>query len=563
MREFIFGSLGLQDQRLTFVQELRKGIKHLNRLDPTAPGPGDQPILTVTVGQDTPVVKVVCHILEPEPMIIELNCRHSEWYTLGWAYFQSWQAQLPAFPQGTIVRYTIRAYPQNSSNPIMPDDGDIFSYLVGDPSPPEWAASAIVYQIFPDRFHPGNGQWNRSDDLDDIFGGTLQGIIQKLDYIADLGFNCIWLNPFFPDHTHHGYHATDYFAVNPRLGTAADIRQLLDRAHALGIRVLLDFVANHWGSGHKTFQAALADRESEYYPWYAWIDWPHDYETFFGVKDLPKINLNHRPAREHLFEAAVYWLKDYDFDGFRLDYAMGVPMDFWTEFRAVVKAVRPDAWIFGEATETPNAQLRYWGRLDGNLDFLLQQAFRNTFAFDEMTLHEFDAFLNMHEAFFPQGYSRPSFLDNHDCNRFLWLVEGDKRRLKLAALCQFTLTGPPVVYYGTEVGLSQERDMVQDDRHIMAEVRLPMLWGEEQDRQLWEYYRWLMHFRRQHPVLWNGRRQTIHLNETTKTYAYTRTNGNDHETVTVALNLSPQPQTIPTPHRTFELAPYGGDVHVG
>jgi hypothetical protein len=72
-----------------------------------------------------------------------------------------------------------------------------------------------------------------------------------------------------------------------------------------------------------------------------------------------------------------------------------------------------------------------------------------------------------------------------------------------------------------------------------------------------------MHFRRQHPVLWNGRRQTIHLNETTKTYAYTRTNGNDHETVTVALNLSPQPQTIPTPHRTFELAPYGGDVHVG
>jgi glycosidase len=277
--------------------------------------------------------------------------------------------------------------------------------------------------------------------------------------------------------------------------------------------------------------------------------------------DLPQINVDYRPARDHLLEAAAYWLKEFDFDGFRLDYAMGPSMDFWTEFRAAVKAARPDAWIFGEAVETPLTQLRYWGRLDGNLDFVLQQAFRNTFAFEEMTLREFDAFLNMHEEYFPQAYSRPSFLDNHDVNRFLWLVEGDKRRLKLVALCQFTLAGPPNVYYGTEVGLSQERDMVQDDRHIMAECRLPMLWGKDQDQELREYYRWLVHFRRQHPVLWNGRRQTIHLNETTKTYAYTRTN--DRETITVALNLSGQPRTIETPTHTFELAPYTGDINIG
>jgi glycosidase len=492
-------------------------------------------------------------------MAIDLSCRHAEWDTLSWSYFQSWQATLPAFPEGTIVRYTIRAYPQDGGKPKTAEDGDLFSYLVGDPTPPEWTKSAIIYQVFPDRFHPGSGQWNQTDDLDDIFGGNLRGIIQNLDYIADLGFNCLWINPFFPDHTHHGYHATDYFAVNPRLGTAEDIRELVNKAHHLGIRVLLDFVANHWGSGHQTFQAALADQNSEYHPWYYWIDWPHDYESFFGVKDLPKINVNYRPAREHLFEAAVYWLKEFHFDGFRLDYAMGVPMDFWTEFRAVVKAARPDAWIFGEATDTPHGQLRYWGRLDGNLDFLLQQAFRNTFAFQEMTLTEFDAFLNMHETFFPKAYSRPSFLDNHDINRFLWLVKGDKRRLKLAVLCQFTLTGPPIVYYGTEVGLSQKRDMFQDDKHIMSEARLPMLWGEEQDRELWAYYRWLIHLRREHPVLWNGRRQTIHLDETTNTYAYTREN--DHETITIALNLSSRPQTIQTPTHTFHLPPYTGNLH--
>lgn len=560
MREFIFGSLGLPEQRLAYVQELSSGLKHLNQLEPLAPGPEDTPILTVTVGQDTPVRRIVCEIMEPEPKTVELSWANTEWSTLNWSYYQSWQAVLPAHPEGTIVRYTIKAYSQDGGAPISPDDGNIFSYLIGDPNPPEWSQSAIIYQVFPDRFHPGHGEWNRSDNLDDIFGGTLRGIIQGLDYIAELGFNCIWINPFFPDHTHHGYHATDYFSVNPRLGTAADLQKLVAKAHRLGIRLLLDFVANHWGSGHETFQAAIKDRKSDYFDWYTWIDWPNNYETFFGVMDLPKINVNHRPAREHLLQAAVFWLKEYDFDGFRLDYAMGVSTDFWTEFRAVVKSTKPDAWIFGEAIEPPAGQLRYWGRLDGNLDFNLQQAFRNTFAFDEMTLAEFDAFLKMNEQFFPEGYSRPSFLDNHDVNRFLWLVQGDKRRLKLAALCQFTLAAPPIVYYGTEVGLSQERDMVQGDRHIMSEARLPMLWGNEQDRELWAYYQWLIHLRREHSVLWNGRRQTIHLDQTNKTYAYTRSN--DEETITVALNLSDQPQTIKTADLTFTLPPFGGDIHI-
>jgi glycosidase len=188
----------------------------------------------------------------------------------------------------------------------------------------------------------------------------------------------------------------------------------------------------------------------------------------------------------------------------------------------------------------------------------LQQQLRSTFAFEETTLREFDAFLNKHEAFFPAEYSRPSFLDNHDVNRFLWLVEGDKRRLKLAALCQFTLAGPPIVFYGTEAGLSQERVIVQDGRHIMSESRLPMVWGEEQDTELQDYYRWLIHFRRDHPALWNGRRQTIHLDDAAQTYAYTRSDG--RETITIALNLSNQPHTVQTPNHTFDLPPYSGDI---
>jgi glycosidase len=414
----------------------------------------------------------------------------------------------------------------------------------------------------PDRFSPGAGRtWLQSSDLDRVFGGTLKGITENLAYIADLGFNCLWLNPFFPDHTYHGYHATDYFAINPRLGDENDLRQLVSQAHARGLRLLLDFVANHWGSRHPTFQAAIRDRDSEFYHWYRWKHWPDDYETFFEVSDLPQINLDHPPARDHLLSAVRYWLTDFDFDGCRLDYALGPSHDFWTDFGATVRQVKPEAWIFGEVVDTPQRQLTYWGRLHGCLDFVLQQALRNAFAFGDLDLAQFDAFLEKHEAFFPAAFSRPSFLDNHDVNRFLWLAGGDTRKLKLAALCQFTLAGPPIVYYGTEAGLSQEQDMVQPDgRHHMAVARRPMLWGDDQDADLLAFYRWLIHFRRRHPSLWRGRRQTVHLDAANGTYAYTRSG--QGEIVTVCLNLSDRHRQVNAAGHNFELAPYSGDVHV-
>ncbi|UCG24019.1 MAG: DUF3459 domain-containing protein [Chloroflexota bacterium] len=270
---------------------------------------------------------------------------------------------------------------------------------------------------------------------------------------------------------------------------------------------------------------------------------------------------DHQPARQYLLSAVRYWLTEFDFDGCRLDYALGPSHDFWTDFRAEVNRAQPQAWIFGEVVETPQRQLSYWGRLHGCLDFVLQQALRNTFAFGSMDLAEFDALLDKHEAIFPAAFSRPSFLDNHDVNRFLWSARGDKRRLKLAALCQFTLSGPPIVYLGTEAGLSQDRDMVQPDgRHYMAEARLPMLWGDDQDGELLAYYDWLIHFRRQHPALWLGRRRTVYLDAKAGTYAYTRST--DDEIVTVCLNLSGEPRTVDAAGHTFELAPRSGDVHV-
>lgn len=567
MPEHIFGSLATTEKRMAYAQARHSGVRHLHQLNPRAPRSGDAPMVTVTIELPFRVSRVVCEMLLPETAVFPLHHTTTQWDLLNWHYYQTWQTTLPPQPDGTLVRYRLWAYPAGNGEPIPADNGETFSYLVGNPAAPAWTAGAIVYQIFPDRFHPGNGRdWNDTHgDLNGIYGGTLRGIIDQLDYIADLGFNCLWLNPFFPDHTHHGYHATDYFAVNPRLGTLEDIRELVAKAHDRGIRLLLDFVANHWGSAHETFQTALKDKESDYYHWYNWIDWPHDYQTFFGVKDLPQVNVAYPPARDYLFQSARFWLGEIGFDGLRLDYVLGPTHDFWTELRAVVKKINPEAWLFGEAVHTPDTLLSYEGRFDGCLDFLLAQAMRRTFAVNTMNLAEFDNFLLLHEQFFPAHFSLPSFLDNHDMDRFLWMVHEDKRKLKLTALCQFTLAGTPIVYNGTEVGMSQSYGMRDPMGQGMAECRQPMWWGEEQDKELLAYYRWLIHFRREHPALWHGKRETVHLDVTSGTYVYLRQD--EKEAVLVALNLSeverPLSVTLPSSQaHTFHLPPWSGDVVV-
>jgi glycosidase len=147
--------------------------------------------------------------------------------------------------------------------------------------------------------------------------------------------------------------------------------------------------------------------------------------------------------------------------------------------------------------------------MDGALDFFLLEALRQTFAYSQWDARRFANFLDRHEAFFPASFSRPSFLDNHDMNRFLWVVGGDTRRLKLAALCQFTLAGAPIIYYGTEAGLSQERDVRQAGWAIHEEARLPMVWGEKQNTEVLAFYKALIAARHEHAALRTGRRETL------------------------------------------------------
>lgn len=563
-QENLFGPTSTFEVRAQLAQARLQGIQHRRRMTPALPQPGDSPVLSVIVGPGQPIDEVVCILTEPEAATIHFERVRTEWDLLLWGYYEVWQATLPPRPRGSLVRYQIRAHDLDSGQIIWADDGREYSYLVGDDGPPAWSIPAIIYQIFPDRFYPGDGrEWNKTDDLNAIHGGTLRGVIDKLDYIAGLGFTAIWLNPFFPDDTHHGYHATDYFAVNPRLGTMDDMRELVEKAHARGIRLLLDFVANHWGSKHVTFADARTNPDSPHRDWYYWNKWPDEYEMYYNVADLPKLNTDHPGVRDHLLRSVGFWLGDVGFDGLRLDHADGPTMDFWTDVRAVARSIRPDAWMIGELVRPADYQLNYAGLFDGTLDFLLAQALRGTFATGQMDLATFDAFLGRHEAYFPANFSRPSFVDNHDMDRFLLMAGGDKRKLKLASLCHFTLSGQPVVYNGTELGMSQERSMRDKESQGMAECRQPMAWDAPDD-DLVAYFWWLIHLRREHPVLWRGRRRTMHLNAAAGTYAYAREDG--LETAVVGFNLSDHQRrfsVIDRVHGTrhdFNLPPWSGDV---
>lgn len=554
MEDFIFGTLASDALRLEHVRGLRSGITHHFNRQPYAPKPGQPVQIELSLGpaQIFDRAWVYWSIDGQEPsgsfgkvihgQALALEKIDPTWDTLEWGYLQRYRGLLPAYPEGTVVRYYLTAGSINGQE-VRSDGGKMFAYYVTNLGLPNWAREAVIYQIMPDRFYPGAGKaWRSPKSLSGFFGGTLKGITEKLGYIAELGANVIWLTPIFPSPTHHGYDATDLFSIEPRLGTKEDLKTMLDEAHGLGMRVLLDFVPNHWSSLHPLFQEAITDRQSPRVDWYLFKHWPDDYESFFGVKELPQINLRDPDARQHFLDAAAFWL-EFGVDGYRLDYAVGPTPDFWADFRRTCVKVNPEAWTFGEVVEPSDSQRNFYGLLNGALDFMLLEALRQIFAFRRWEAHQFLTFLDRHEAYFPADFSRPSFLDNHDMNRFLWAVQNDLTGLKLAALCQFTLVGPPVIYYGTEVGLSQERDVRQAGRGLPEESRLPMLWGEDQNQELLAYYRQLIEIRRQESGLIHGDRQTLPTGK--QVIAYTR--GNGESTIAVVINLADVAQSISLP----------------
>ena len=556
----MFGTQRDFENRIVEYRSNLVGIKHLHRLNsPLAnlsrPQP-KQPInIYVTTSGGVAYDSVRCSMdVDGAESTFELVSSGSVWNALEWRYVRHWYGQIPPQPSGAVIRYKIGGRVVGSDRWIFADnqarvlsEATEFSISIDDYDVPEWVRDAVIYHIFLDRFYPGDGvPWKKPTNLSGFFGGTLRGAIQKLDYIQSLGCNTIWLSPLFASPSHHGYDATDYYTVEPRFGTNAELIELIEKAHQQGMRIILDFVANHWSNHHPTFQAAQRDPESEYREWYTWQHWPDEYTSFFGVKGMPQLNLKHKPASDYLLEWAQHWLHK-GVDGYRLDYAPGPPHTFWADFRQACKAVNPDAFLFGEVVSHSEVIASYIPHFDGCLDFLLTDALRRTFALETSTLLEFESFLAVHETYFPQGFSLPAFLDNHDMTRILYLAKEDKAKVRLAALVLFTLSAPPVIYNGTEVGVSQRNPLGR-----FEEARLPMPWGDKADTDLLDYFRRLGALRKQFSGLASGRRKGVHLDVQKGTYAYLRTSETD--SILIALNTSRRSQTIEIPISSFQTS---------
>ena len=552
----IFGNVKTIDLQLDNGNPIHCGIVHRSARSPRAPTPHQHVMLEllVSAGCDCEQACVYYTIDERDPTgqggfatrghAIPMQSSGVVWNALNGVYDHRFQAFIPGQSDHTIVRYYLSAFSPTLGE-IRADEGKFYAYFVSCHQPPAWSGYGVIYHVFVDRFsQEADKSWNGENPLNEFLGGTLKGVTEHLDYLSWLGINTIYLSPVFPSPSYHGYDATDYFDIEPRIGTKADFRHLLDKAHGKQKHVLLGFVPNHWSNRHPTFQAAITDPRSCYRKWYTFNHYPDDYESFFGICSMPQINLRNGGARKHILEAALYRL-DFGVDGYRLDYAIGPTPDFWADFRKMTHMTRPDCWIFGEVLDSPDAQLAFDGLLDGCLDLNLLEALRNTFAYGRWNATDLAAFLTRHQIFFPEGFSQPSFLDNHDTDRFLWAAGGDKRRLKLAALCQFTLSGAPLIYYGTEVGMSQKQGISRENEQfgVLEEARLPMLWGMEQDSDLLDFYRDLIQFRKSNPILTSGMWELLYA--TSEVIAYSRSDGK--QKVAIVLNPTSDRESIDLP----------------
>ena len=375
---------------------------------------------------------------------------------------------------------------------------------------PEWVKDAVFYLIFVDRFANGDPTndpsqvvpWDSAPARDNFFGGDFQGILDHLPYLQDLGVTALYLTPIFKARTNHRYDTCDYLCVDPSLGSEQLFRRLIDETHKSGIRVVLDAVFNHCGDGFWAFQdlqqKGIASRYQRwFYPTVLPIQQdPPNYQTCGGAAYLPKLRVANPEVQEYLLNVAMYWLKEFNIDGWRLDVPWKVDLNFWREFRKTVKRVNPEAYIVGEVWRDPEPWLE-GDTCDGTMNYLLRNYILDYCVYDTMDAEDFDhATSRLRDAYAATAPYQLNLLGSHDTPRILTLCKNNVKRAILALTAQFTTSGAPLIYYGDEIGLAGEND---------PDCRKSMIWEETAwNKQIHAAYRLLIGARTSHPALRSG-----------------------------------------------------------
>jgi glycosidase len=441
---------------------------------------------------------------------------------------------------------------------------------------PEWVKDAVFYQIFPDRFassdqvtKPTNLEpWDAAPTCHGFKGGDLLGVVERLDYLQDLGINAIYFNPIFQSTANHRYHTYDYYQVDPILGGNEAFHTLLDAAHQRSMRIVIDGVFNHASRGFFQFNHILENGPlSPYIDWFIVNGFPlnaytddaePNYAAWWNLPDLPKLNTDNDRVFEFLMTVAEHWIQE-GIDGWRLD----VPLDiktpgFWETFRQRCKAVNPKAYILAEIWEQ-GAEWLQGEHFDGVMNYVLNRACLGFFGGSSLDtsfqpggfpIESLDgpAFATMVERAMDTipwaiTLTQLNLLSSHDMPRFLTLVQGDTRRMKLAVLFQMSFPGAPCVYYGDEIGLPGRRD--PDNRRAFP-------WDESQwDTDLRNWFRRCIALRHEYAALRRGTFERVYAGKSV--YAFARRL--DETTLVAAFNTGESEVTaqIPLPECVADL----------
>jgi len=434
---------------------------------------------------------------------------------------------------------------------------------------PDWVKNAVFYQIFPDRFawspkveKPSNFEpWDSEPTVHGFKGGDLMGVVEKLDYLQDLGINAIYFNPIFQSASNHRYHTHDYYQVDPLLGGNEAFKLLVEEAHKRDIKIVLDGVFNHASRGFFQFNHIMeVGKDSPYVDWFHIHDYPlnafegkPNYECWWGLPALPKLNTDNPQVRRYIFDIARYWIEQ-GADGWRLDVPFEIDDDeFWREFRDVVKTANPEAYIVGEIPceaqrwmagdqfdavmnyQITHAALGFFG--GKQIDYELASGMMGLGEAEKYTAENFAKRTEELLQIYPYEFAlaQMNLLDSHDMPRFLSLVSGNVKRLALAYLFILTYPGAPSIYYGDEIGLTGGKD---------PECRKTFPWDEsEWNTDLRDQLKSYIALRNANPVLRTGAYKVIYAHD--GVIAYTRKN--EEQTMLVILNANDAPKTVTIP----------------
>lgn len=425
---------------------------------------------------------------------------------------------------------------------------------------PKWYKEGLMYQIFPDRFHRGSDfdlnrfpkevllhpNWidcphylkNEKGEIDywDFFGGTLTGITEKLDYLKSLNVSILYLNPIFKAKSNHRYDTGDYLAIDPILGDLESFQTLVAECKKRDMRIILDGVFSHTGDDSLYFNrygnydsiGAFQSKDSPYYDWYVFSDYPTHYASWWGIDNMPNTDEMHPSFQDFIFgdENSVirYWMKQ-GADGWRLDVADELPDPFIEKLKGAMLKEKPESVLIGEVWENATRKIAYGDlrtyfsgyELDAVMNYPFREVFIDFMLGEKTARYASRIMMSLYE-----DYPREQFMANmnligsHDRRRILtvlgeafeycrdserehYCLDIDqlslgKQRLKILSLLQMTFPGVPCIYYGDEAGLEGFEDPYN---------RCTYPWGEE-DSDLLKWYQTITKLRADYPVFQSG-----------------------------------------------------------